>query len=193
MHSLEGKYLKRRFTLKLIRISTICVAMLIAVVGSAFAGVKTDYDKGADFSRYKTYSWQKVNVKNPLWVSRIQDAVDSQLSAKGWRRVDEGGDASLVASCTTQTERTLQTFYDGMGGGWGWRRFGGGGFGSATTTEQDYKEGTLVVDIFDASSKQLLWRGDATGTVNGNPDKQQKNLDKEVQKMFKKFPPKSKA
>jgi hypothetical protein len=90
---------------------------------------------------------------------------------------------------TTQNEQTLNTFYDGFGGGWGWRRFGGGGFGNATTTTETYKVGTVVVDLFDTSTKKLLWRGTASDTLSNNSDKNIKNLDKAVTKMFKNFPP----
>jgi hypothetical protein len=61
--------------------------------------------------------------------------------------------------------------------------------GEATTSEQDYKEGTLLVDLYDAKTKQLIWRGSAEDTVSNNADKNEKNLNKGVAKMFKKFPP----
>jgi hypothetical protein len=109
------------------------------------------------------------------------------LSAKGWTQVDSDGDVAIVAIKTTQTQRTLQTFYDGFGGGWRWR--GGGGFGDATTTEHDYQEGTLVVDLFDGKTKQIIWRGSAEGTLSDKAEKNEKNLDKGVAKMFKNFPP----
>lgn len=96
---------------------------------------------------------------------------------------------AIVAIKTTQTQRTLQTFYDGFGGGWGWRRFGGGGFGSSTTTEQDYKEGTLVIDLYDGKNKQLIWRGSAEDTLSDKAAKNEKKLEKGVEKMFKNFPP----
>jgi len=83
----------------------------------------------------------------------------------------------------------LNTFYDGLGGGWGWRRFGGGGFGEATTTTETYKVGTVVVDLFDTKTKQLIWRGASSDTLSNNSDKNIKNLDKGVEKMFKNFPP----
>lgn len=126
---------------------------------------------------------------NSLWDARIKDAVNTQLAAKGWTQVDSGGDVCIMAIKTSQTQRTLQTFYDGMGGGWRWRGFGG--FGESTTTEQDYKEGTLVVDLYDAKTKQLIWRGSAEDTLSSKAEKNEKNLDKGVAKMFKKFPPQS--
>src|SRR6266567_9216794 len=142
--------------------TAVCIVIFLAALGTAFAQqVKTDFDPQANFSQYKTYSWQDIKPANSLWDARIKSAVDAQLAAKGWTQVASGGDVAVVAIKTTQTQRSLQTFYDGFGGGWGWRRFGGGGFGEATNTEQDYKEGTLVVDMFDAKTKQLVWRGSA--------------------------------
>lgn len=170
------------------RNTAVCSLFLLAMVASAFAQeVKSDFDHQANFSQYKTYSWQEIKTKDPLWDSRIKSAVDAQLTAKGWTQVDSGGDVAIVAIATTHTERTLQTFYDGMGGGWRWRGFGG--MGEATTTEQDYKEGTLLVDMYDAKTKQLIWRSSAEDTLSNNAEKNEKNLDKGVAKMFKKFPP----
>jgi hypothetical protein len=176
-----------------LRISSHCIALLAAFAASGFAQqVQTDFDKHVSFAQYKTYSWKKVQVSNPLWESRIKDAVDSQLSAKGWKQVDDDGDVVIVAIGTTNIQRSLDTFYNGFGGG-GWRWRGFGGYGMSTTTERDYKEGTLVVDMFDAESRQLVWRGNAEDMLSGNPDKNEKKLDKAVAKMFKKFPPQGKA
>jgi len=107
------------------------------------------------------------------------------LAAKGWTQVDENGDVAIVAMKMTQTQRTLETFYDG--GGWRWRGFGG--FGDATTTEHDYKEGTLVVDLYDAKTKQLNWRGSVEDMISDKAEKNERNLDKGVATMFKEFPP----
>ena len=168
--------------------TAVCTVMFLVSLGTALAQqVKTDFDHQANFSQYKTYSWQAIKPANTLWDARIKSAVDAQLQAKGWTRVDNGGDVCIVAIKTTQTQRTLQTFYDGFGGGWRWRGFGG--MGEATTTEQDYKEGTLVVDMYDAKTKQLIWRGSAEDVLSNKAEKNEKNLDKGVAKMFKKFPP----
>jgi hypothetical protein len=168
----------------------VCSMLFLITLGTAVAQqVQTDFDHQANFSQYKTYSWQEIKPSNSLWDSRIKNAVDAQLAAKGWTQVASGGDVAVVAIKCSKTQRTLQTFYDGMGGGWGWRRFGGGGFGSSTTTEQDYKVGTLVVDLFDAKTKQLIWRGSAADVLSTKAEKNEKNLDKGAAKMFKKFPP----
>ena len=171
-----------------IRRTAVCALFTLAVVGAALAQhVKTDFDHQANFAQYKTYSWQEIKPANSLWDARIKNAVDAQLAAKGWTQVDSGGDVAIVAIKTTKTERTLQTFYNGFGGGWGWRGFGG--FGDSTTTEQDYKEGTLLLDMYDAKTKQLIWRGSAEDTLSNKASQNEKNLDKGVATMFKKFPP----
>jgi hypothetical protein len=151
--------------------------------------VKSDYDRSADFGQYKTFSWEKVQTKDPLWVDRIKAAVNSALTAKGWTAVDAGGDVAIIAIEMTESRQTLNTFYDGFGGGWGWRRGGGMGMGSATTTEDTYKVGTLVVDLFDAKTKNLIWRGSSSDTLSSKSDKNIEELDKGVQKLFAHFPP----
>ena len=162
--------------------------VLLAATASFAQQVKTDYDRTADFSRYKTYSWEKVQTQDQLWVDRIKEAVNADLSAKGLTQVPSGGDIAIVAIEMTQNQRTLNTFYNGFGGGWRW----GGGFGDATTTVDNYKVGTLVVDLFDANSKKLIWRGSASDTLSNKSDKNIKALDKGVEKMFEHFPPSEK-
>jgi hypothetical protein len=181
---------QRGETMKLQRIAFVLMGMMgLFAIAAPAQQVKTDYDRSANFGQYKTYSWEQVKTKDALNVDRVKSAVNAALAAKGWSQVDSGGDVSIIAIETTQSQQTLNTFYDGFGGGWGWRRFGGGGFGEATTTTETYKVGTLVVDLFDAKTKQLLWRGSSSDTLSNNSNKNIKNLDKGVEKMFKKFPP----
>jgi hypothetical protein len=170
-------------------LASVGIALLSAAVSFA-QQVKTDYDRNADFGRYKTYSWEKVQTQNQLWAPRIQETVNATLAAKGLTPVATGGDIAIVAIETTQNQQTLNTFYDGFGGGWRWRGFGG--FGDATTTTENYKVGTLVVDLFDAHNKNLIWRGSSSDTLSDKSDKNIKNLDKGVQKMFDHFPPDAK-
>jgi len=162
-------------------------AMLLTAAASFAQQVKTDYDRDADFGHYRTYSWEKVQTQGQLWVDRIKEAVNSALAAKGWTLVNSGGDVAIVAIEATQNQQTLNTFYDGFGGGWRWRGFGG--FGDSTTTVDTYRVGTLVVDLFDSGTKKLIWRGSASDTLSDKSEKNIKTLDKGVQKMFDRFPP----
>ncbi|HTS07299.1 MAG TPA: DUF4136 domain-containing protein [Candidatus Eisenbacteria bacterium] len=170
----------KRFRLPLLAISA-------AVILAAFAfaqDVKTDYDHHANFSQYHTYSWVKVKTSDPLWESRIQEAVDKDLQSKGWQRVDNGGDVGLAAVGSARNEKEYQTFYDGMGG-WRW-----GGFGQTTTQVENYPVGSLVLDMYDAHNKQLIWRGVASQSLSDKPEKNEQRLDKAVNKMLDHFPPK---
>lgn len=163
----------------------------IALFGGAAslnAQVRTDYDHSANFSSYKTYSWMKVESGDSLWDSRIKQDVDSQLAAKGWTKVDSNGDASVSAFRSTQNQTTLETFYDGFGGGWRFRGFGGEGL--STTTADVTKVGNVVVDIFDTHTKNLIWRGKDSADLSSNTNKNIQRLSKDIDNMFKKFPPK---
>jgi len=168
------------------------IAIPILSATASLAEVKTDFDRNADFGRYRTYSWGKVQAQNPLWVDRIKAAVESALAEKGWTEVESGGDVSIMAMEMNQDHRTLNTYYDNFGGGgWGWRRWGGGfgdGFGTSTTTEETYEVGTLVVDLFDTNTKKLIWRGSASDTLSDKSDKNIKKFSSDVQKMFDHFP-----
>jgi hypothetical protein len=167
-------------------------ALMMLIGNVAFAQkVTTDYDKGANFGQYKTFMWIKEpNTTDPLMRERVMADVNSALTAKGLQLVTSNGDLGVAAHEATQQKRTLNTFYDGFGGGW---RFRGGGFGSSTTTEDTYEVGTLVVDLFDTKTHEALWRGTATGTLSENPQKNAENLNKAVAKMFKDFPPGTKT
>ena len=171
--------------MKILRLPVFVVTA--ALVLTAFASaqdVKTDYDHHANFSQYHTYSWAKVKTTDPLWESRIQDAVDKDLQAKGWQRVDNGGDVALTAVGSSHNQKEYQTFYDGMGG-WRW-----GGFGETTTEVENYPVGTLVLDMYDAHNKQLIWRGVASQSLSDKPEKNEQKLEKAVNKMLDHFPPK---
>ena len=162
------------------------LGLLLACACILLASVKTDYNHSVDFKKYSTYSWIKVSVEDPLWEDRVMRAVDMQLTAKGWSKAPANGDASVAAYGSTRTRKTLETWYTGFGGGWGWRGFDDG---LATTTVDETPVGTLMVDIFDTPTKKLIWRGIATDTLTGKPEKDEKKLQKDVAEMFKKFPP----
>jgi hypothetical protein len=166
----------------------VLIGLALFLANASFAQqVKTDYDRAANFSQYKTYSWEKVQTPDPLWVDRIKAAVDAALAAKGWTQVESGGDISIIAIEINRDHQTLNTYYDDFGGGRRWRGFGG--FGESTTTSDTYTVGTLVVDLFDAKTKNLVWRGVSSGMLSDKSDKNIKSLNRGVQKLFQHFPP----
>ena len=182
--------------------SVLAGALLLGSVAVAFgANVRTDYNHQTDFSQYHTYSWGKVQTSDPFFVDRLKQAVDQQLQSKGWQLAPSNGSVTVFATDNVHNHQETQTFYDGLGGGWGggwgWRGWGWrggwggpGGIGEATTTTSDQPVGNLVIDLFDSSSKSLIWRGLATQDLSTNAGKNTKSLDSDIAKMFKGFPPK---
>jgi hypothetical protein len=170
------------------------VSVTLALVGFLFSipglaqKLETDYDHSVNFNHYRTYSWGDVHSTDPFVEQRIRDAVDHDLQAKGWQLVPAAGDVTLTAVAIKRNQAEYTTFYDGMGGGWRWHGWGGG---MATTTVEKVPVGTLVVDIYDTSTKQLIWRGLAHDQLSDKPDKDTKKLEKAVDKLFDKFPPRS--
>ncbi|WP_194767735.1 DUF4136 domain-containing protein [Tamlana sp. I1] len=177
------------------------IALLLSV--SAFAQVKSDYDKSIDFTKYKTYSfagWEKDSDKilTDFDKKRITDAMKSQFDSRGLKLVQTGGDAAvtLYIVVNNKTSTTAYTdFNGGMGygmGRWGWGYGMGMGTGmvSATTTynEDDYKEGTFVVDMYDEGSKKLVWQGVITSVVNEKPKKREKTIPRKIKKLMKSYP-----
>lgn len=171
-------------------ISMIAMAVSLTTISIA-QEVRTDYDRNANFSQYKTFSFEKIQTKNQLLIDRITSAVTAALTAKGLNQVPSGGDIRIVAIEMTKEQQTLNTFYDNFGGDWGWRWGGGFGEGESTTTTDTYRVGTLVVDLFDSKNKELIWRGSESDVLSDKSSKNIKNLDKGVEKLFKEFPPKA--
>lgn len=168
--------------------------------------VKSDYDKEADFSKYKTfeyYGWQEDSDKilNRFDKERIESALGDEFSKRGLKLVTENGDmvVSLFIVVDQKTSTTAYTNHNNMGGyGYGGGGFYGGygygygnmGMGSSTTTysENDYLVGTLVVDVFDKAEKKMIWQSVGSKTVDDNPNTREKNTGKVAAAIMKPFP-----
>jgi hypothetical protein len=161
------------------------VAMLTVACGYSIR-TATDYNHTVNFSNYRSfYIKSGSSCGNPLMDERARADVASALTSKGWREVPEGeGQAAVVVNAATKTKHTYETFYDGWGG-WRWNR----GFPRATTYVNSYKIGTLVVDVFDARSKQAIWHGFASDALSDNASSNTKATEEAVDKMFSNFPP----
>src|SRR5262249_248831 len=149
--------------------------------------VHTNFMPGTDFSKYHTYRWVVIeggSHPNQITDAEIKQAVDGQLASKGLTKTDSDK-ADLYVGYQVAVDQKNQWNAYGMGGG---IRFGG--MGSATSSTINV--GTLVVDMYDPPTKQLVWTGQATKTIDPSKsqEKNQKNLDKTMQKLLKDFPPK---
>ncbi|MDH3708911.1 MAG: DUF4136 domain-containing protein [Cyclobacteriaceae bacterium] len=170
--------------------------LVFGFFSTSLAQVKVtyDYDNQADFASYNTYKFTKEAMElpvNDLNRKRLLDAVSNQLSAKGFSASDNP-DVWVDISVSAQQKEgaTATTGYYGSGYRYRW----GGGFSTTTINTYDYIEGTIFIDLIDASSKQLVWQGRGVGTVSESvkPEKREQRIKKGVAKIFKKYPPASK-
>ena len=174
----------------LIRIGLTLAAVLMTCIVVVGQDVKTNYMPGTNFAKYKTYKWVAIEGAqhpNQIVDGQIKQSVDSQLTAKGLTKT-ESDTADLYVGYQTAVDQEKQWNAYGMGGGVRW----GGMGGMATATSTTISVGTLVLDLYDPATKQLVWTGKATKTLDpsNNQEKNQKNLDKAMQKLLKNYPPK---
>jgi Domain of unknown function (DUF4136) len=178
--------------------SLLFVSALAIILGIAAApapvsaqDVRTNAMPGTDFAKYKTYKWVTIEgarYPNQIVDAQIKQAIDQQMAAKGFTKTEaETADLDVAYQVST-TQQTQWSAYSTGGMRWGW----GGGMAVATPTTLNV--GTLVLDMYDANAKHLVWQGTATKTLNpGNSqEKIQKNLDNAMKKLLKNFPPKAK-
>jgi Domain of unknown function (DUF4136) len=183
--------------------------------------VHYNYDRGANFQSYRTYQWvdpkrgpvgpSKADVPAglpdlpigppPMAGSTVSDdqlldqdikrAVDAQLAGKGLTKVDKGGDLLVGYQAHVTEEKSITLTGSGTNGFWGGGPYWGGGFSSVQGQTSTIPIGTLVVGLYDPARKQLIWRGDASKTVElkKDPNKNYGNLQKAVVKLLKNYPP----
>lgn len=155
-----------------------------------------DYDPDANFSSYKTYDWipqqataignaQRAEERNTLLDKRIKEAVDLQMGREGVVRSSNNPDL-LIAYHTGIQNKVDVTDWGYSYGSYYY------GYPRRDVTVYQYQQGTLIVDLIEASSKELVWRGSAQATLleNPTPEKVAERINAAVGKMFSKYPPK---
>jgi Domain of unknown function (DUF4136) len=190
------------------RLSVMVLALLAVGASGALAqDVRYNFAKDAKFSDYKTFKWVDVikgsDQVNQITDNQIKAAIEAELATKGLTKTDSD-DADLYIGYQTAigTEKQFNSYSSGWGygpgwgGGWYGYRGGYGGMGSTTTTgsTSTIYVGQLVLDMYNAPNKDLVWRGVASKTLDpkAKPDKQEKNIKKAVAKLLKNYPPKQK-
>lgn len=162
--------------------------------------VRFNFDEKADFSKYKTYRWEKHPKSlevDDLTLGQLAKGFDAALASKGLRRVDSGNTDLVILFQVALNQEKQITSFDTGGYGYGpyWRGGWYGGGGMTTSTTSTINIGSLVLDMYDTSSKTLVWRGMASKTIDpkAKQDKRQKNIDKAAEKLLKNYPPKKKS
>lgn len=177
------------------KLTAAVLALALASPAIRAQHVHTDYDRNAPFSDYHTFSFHKIQTVNPLDQSVIRDEIRNDLQYHGWKELPSGGDITITALGAQTDQKQYQTFYDGLGPGFGWGGWGGWwgmgwGGGETTTTVRNIPIGSLVVDLYDAHTHNLVWRGVSQETESNSMNKNAGKLQKAVDEMFYKFPPK---
>ena len=181
-------------------------ALVLALVACSvtFAqDVRTNYIPGTDFSKYHSYAWVDEVQGVPsvgghvdqILDAQVKQAVDSQMAAKGFTKVEDGSKANLLLGyqLAIDQEKQINGFGDNLGGwgglgGWGpW----GGGFGTFSASTSSNYIGTFVVGMYDPAVKKLVWIGAAQHAIEPSKkqEKNQQRLNKGAQKLLKDFPP----
>ena len=174
----------------------VLAAAVVSAVGYASSiTVDSKADPAADFSRYKSYSWTEMKeVRSEAVKKRIMSAVDAQLRRKGFVRKDDGADLRLVVHPSLSKEYPTHSYDPGWEYGWGTWAPPFGDIGTGSSLGESIPIGTVMVDLVDAATKKLVWRGAARSPLDSEASVEQKQelVDEAMEKLFKKFPPKKK-
>jgi hypothetical protein len=158
------------------------VLLCLASTAVVAQQVSVNYNHNASFAQYHTYAWGSNNknaIQNSILAQVAQQDIESAMASKGLQKVEESQNPDLVL--TASGGEREQTSYNA----WGMRGIGGGMGG--ISPQQNY-ETTMVVSLYDSKQKELVWRGIAENTLSNNGNKNQKNVEKAVEKMFKQWP-----
>ena len=161
----------------------ICALMLcVASTITTAQQVSVNYDHNASFAQYHTYAWGSNNaneIKNSILAQVAHQDINTAMQGKGLQMVQESQNPDIIL--TSNGGMRQQTSYSA----WGMRGIGGGMGG---ISPEQSMEATMIVDLYDAKSQSLIWRGIAQNTLSNNGNKNQEMVQKAVNKMFKQWP-----
>ena len=181
-----------------VKVVGITILVLLGGISAAAQDIRYNFMPGTDFAKYKTYRWARVpNVQYPDQIidTQITQAIDAQLALKGLTKGGETADLVVTYQAAVNQEKQWNSYSTGDMGGWGYGRWGGwggyGGMSTTTTTSETINIGTLDVDIYEVATKNQVWKGQATKTLGSGKDPAEvnKNINKAMAKLFKKYPP----
>jgi hypothetical protein len=175
------------------------IALIFFMTGCAV----TDIDRDVNFNSYRKYAWKEpdVQVVNPIYESdlitkKIKNVVEDEFVKKGIVLVNNKPDFFVTYNIRKEKKQQTMNNYSGMGFypfwglGWGWRMpymMGYPYYGGMMPYTREYTQGTLILDVVDAKSNKLVWRGSVSGNVD-NVKNLQKQIEKGVRAILKKYP-----
>lgn len=171
----------------------LAVLFILAAVSAAATDIYVDFDRSGRFSWYKTYAYaetEETSLKghNDLMHSRIKNAIEHYLSQG--RMTENNDDPNLFVTYHAVSSQAMRvdpvSFGVGFGGGWARDPYWGG-VGISTANSSTYEQGTLIIDIWEAETKKLVWRGVAVDAFVDDPKKADKKINNAIEKMIKKW------
>ena len=169
--------------------------LFITTFSCAAIKISFDYDRQADFAKYKTYlisdETQNLQIQQ-LNRDRIIAAVENEMASKGFSKSDNPDIIVDVNITGKEIQTATATTSGGYGYGYGYRGWGyGSGFSTTQINYDQYTEGTMIITFVDASAKKIIWQGTGTKTLveNASAEKREKNINYAVQQIFYKYPP----
>ena len=170
------------------------IPVLLAFVACSTVKIGYDYDKSADFSKYKTYAFSEETMKMPinqLNRDRLIKATEAEMAAKGFTKSDNP-DAILDLRIKGEEVQTATATTTG-GYGYGYGRWGyGGGFSTTQVNYDKYVEGSLFITLVDKATEKIVWQGTGKKTLdeNASAQKKEENINYAVKQIFTNYPPK---
>jgi hypothetical protein len=172
-------------------------ALMLAACGPSIS-TTADWSPNVEWESFHTYKWLPDGdgdgmgqAANSITDERIRAAVDSVMESVGAVRVDTGADLMVGYQITTRTNVSYQT----TGTTWGRSGWGRSGWGGGVTTMRTVPiystAGTLLISVFEASDKALVWYGSGVTDLQGvtDPAQRQRRISQVVAKTMSKFPP----
>jgi len=186
-----------------VRVFNICLAVAMGLLLGSCA--VTDMSHDVDFNQYKTFGFStaEVNVSNPAYKSglissKIKKDIKSEFERHGLRYTRKDPDLLVSYGTFTQEKEQMSAnygaypfmfpgmYYRGFPYAWGYPYMPYGMYGPGGRMYY-YTEGTLIIDIEDAKTKEHIWRGLVKGNVS-DVKALQKSIDKGVKAIMKKYP-----
>lgn len=171
--------------------SVFAVLGVLLLVNCSPVRIQYDFDARARFGAFKSFDWvaapkrakDAVKVDNPIMERRVKGAIERELVAKGFRLETAADPDFLVAYYPVFRDRTFRTAHHF--GGWGWHP------GMMVSRQHHYTEGTIVVEILDFKTRQVVWHGAAVGALTGiqSPEDAEAAVNTEVPRLLAGFPP----
>ena len=169
-------------------VSIVIVTLMMTSCSSV--RVASDYDKNVDFNSYKSFAFYKTGIDkaeiSDLDKRRILRAIETELLAKGMTKSEN---PDLLVSIFTKSREKINVYNNGgwgpYGYGWGWSPYYWNRYAHVSSST----EGTLYIDLIDASKKELVWQGLGSGYLPQRMEQKEERIKEFVMKIMEKYPP----